>query len=231
MVCVVVVFVLVFCFVSFGLDLFGFFISSMYPKRQVLTEPFVDQMDLIDKTLVEIQTQPLSVYTANKRKQYNGGGRKFNNLGGMYQNNNNQPQVSNHPRGPRHQQYSQTLAHIQAQVAQAQVAQAAQATQAVQAQNQAPQAQTPVGLGANMTGGYSMGYDDYSSMQTNGMSELFSTSYNPPPMIFEPVVDDGMASVSTNGMLSNYNQTSNKLGPTIWGTSGNNQFNDATVWG
>lgn len=204
-----------------------------FPKRPVVSEPFVDQMDLIDKTLVEIQNQPSSIYTVNKRKQqFNG--RKYNMSGGnMYSNpqvqGQNPVQQNGHMR--THRPYSQGQGQVQGQT---------QAPSQVQAQAhiQAQIAQAAQGhYGSNPQ---DLGYGDYnmamsqSGLSTNDMySGGLNSTYKPPPMIFEPLgLNDGL-SLSTNNVLTNYNAGQTKLGPNIWGSSTGGQGfgNDATVWG
>lgn len=44
--------------------------DTHYAKRQILSEPFVGQFDMIENTIIESQSQPLPVYTnaQNRRK-------------------------------------------------------------------------------------------------------------------------------------------------------------------
>lgn len=49
-----------------------------YPKRQVVSQPFISQLDAIEKTLIEVQNQSVLVYGGQRgslRKSVSGGGK------------------------------------------------------------------------------------------------------------------------------------------------------------
>ncbi|EGV64480.1 hypothetical protein CANTEDRAFT_113248 [Yamadazyma tenuis ATCC 10573] len=213
---------------------------TVYPKRPIRCDPFVDQMDTIDKALIEVQNQPMSIYAINKRKYGNVSRQRaaqypssystslgYSTPSGPHQPSEAQRQLSSH---------HQNVPQISSQISSHQPQISSMGSQPSQLQATAQMSQTfglsSLGSGFGYSGhgnefSYNGGHSTAAAAPAQTTTGLGS-SFDPFSSIDLSDTRFNSGSGSTLNASSFKNLTSN-----IWGNSGSEPSisTDTSVWG